>query len=145
MLALRKSVRPGVGVLGISKVTPSRSPPSRLSFPGPPPYHFNCRSILIPITKSWEQLIKEAGGEVPEGLTEIGDGTQASMDGQVAGDLTYEQWLKTKPEDFQLEVLGKSKYALWKSGKLSLPQMVDMSGKPLTVAQLREKAGLKAK
>ena len=33
-------------------------------------------------------------------------GMQASMTGQVAGELTYETWLKTKSVSIQKEVLG---------------------------------------
>jgi hypothetical protein len=126
------------------KGEPLPSSPVKIPFPGPPPYHFNCRSILIPITKSWNDLIKEAGGEAIPGLDEVPQSTQASMDGQVAGNLTYEDWLKTKPEAFQREVLGPSKYQLWKEGKLSLAEMVDQSGNPLTVEQLKAKVGMKA-
>lgn len=42
---------------------------------GGPPWHWRCRSVLVPITKSWEELgIK--------GMKEIPPGTRASMDGQ---------------------------------------------------------------
>ncbi len=119
------------------KGKPLASSSVKIDYPGPPPYHFNCRSILIPITKSWEELIKDAGGTPPPGLQELGHSTQASMDGQVAGDINYEQWLKTKPEAFQKEVLGNAKHALWKDGKLSLSEMVDHSGRPLTITQLK--------
>jgi hypothetical protein len=33
-----------------------------LAFPGPPPLHFNCRSSLVPIMKSWGDLIRDAKG-----------------------------------------------------------------------------------
>lgn len=113
-------------------------------FPGSPPYHYNCRSILVPITKSWEQLAEEGGAskEVVKALKGVGEAkfTQSSMDGQVAGDLTYEGWLKTKPASFQREVLGDGRYELWKKDKLSLSEMVDQSGNELTLEELRAKA-----
>jgi len=58
------------------------------------------------------------------------------MDGAVPDVLDYESWLKTKPEAFQLEVLGPAKHALWTRGELSFNDLVDQSGNPRTVADL---------
>lgn len=85
----------------------------RTKFPGFPPYHVHCRTTLMPVFK---------GESKPN-------------------DPTYEAWLKTKPEAYQREVLGKSRYELWKAGKLTFVQMVDGRGAPLTVAQLKKKYG----
>jgi len=92
-------------------------------FPGHPPWHFNCRTTLIPITKSWKEL------GVKKDVEEFSIKTQQSMDGKVAGDLTYEQWLRSKPKKAQIEALGRGKWGLWTDGKLTLPQMLDQSGR----------------
>lgn len=102
------------------------------SFPGPPPWHVNCRSTLIPIVKSIEEITGKKGKEIPEG-------TQASMDGQVAEKLTYEDWLRTKPESFQKDVLGEGKFQLWKAGKIGLRDLIDQRGRPLTLKELKGK------
>lgn len=102
----------------------------QIPFPGPPPWHHNCRTVLIPIFKASDKLK----------LKKIPEGKQASMDGQVAGDMSYEDWLKTKPESFQQEVLGPGKFDLWKSGKLKLSDLTDQTGRPLTLKELHEKA-----
>jgi len=34
-------------------------------------------------------------------------------------------------------VLGAGKWALWKAGKLSLSDLIDQSGRPLSLAELR--------
>lgn len=118
-------------------------PPNTESFPGPPPWHFNCRSTLIPLTYSWDELAARNSGlsrTQRTKLFEIDDGTQASMDGYVAEDLSYEQWLGTKPVSFQKEVLGTSRWTLWNEGKISsLSQLVDQSGNPLSMAELQAK------
>lgn len=107
--------------------------PWQYDFPGPPPYHWRCRSILAPIVKSWDEL---AG---MKGIPEIPVGTRASMDGQVpVGDFTYEQWFKTKGPAFQEKVLGPARYEMWKDGKLSMQEMIDpATGRQLTIAELK--------
>lgn len=76
-------------------------------FPGAPPFHFNCRSLLIPII------------------------------GEPAKDISYEDWLRTKPESFQRKVLGPARWKLWKAGKLSTADLTDVSGSTLTLDELR--------
>jgi len=107
-----------------------------------PPRHWNCRSTSVPVLESaWESL----------GLSksDIDPGTQASMDGQVAADLTYGQWLKGKPAAFQDEVLGPERGKLFRSGGLTVDRFTDSKGKVYTLDELRkrdaaafEKAGL---
>lgn len=103
----------------------------KIPFPGQPPWHPNCRSALLPIVREFSELLG-----IPD-LPDYPKGTRASMDGQVAGDLTYEEWLKTKPESFQRKVLGRGRYELWKDGQLSLTQLVDPTGRALTLKELR--------
>jgi SPP1 gp7 family putative phage head morphogenesis protein len=109
----------------------------KIDFPGKPPYHWNCRSTLVPILKSWDQLAKGA----VSGIEEIKPDTQSSMDGQVAADLSYEDWLKTKDEDFQKEVLGEGKWKLWTEGKITFPDLVSQVGNPLSLEELEAKFG----
>lgn len=115
-------------------------------FPGPPPAHWGCRSTLVPLLKSWEQLAREANGnetlarKMDRIAQKIDRGTQASMDGQVAADLNYSDWLKTQPESTQREILGPGKWELWTKGKIGLTDLIDQRGRPLTLAQLREAA-----
>lgn len=115
------------------KGNPLPSSPVKIKFPGPPPWHFNCRTVLIPITKTWEELTGI------KGIEEIPESTRASMNGQVAGEQTYSDWFKKQPVAEQKQVLGPGKWELWNKGKLTMAQMLDQSGNPLTIAQLREK------
>lgn len=117
------------------------TPDTTIDFPGPPPWHFNCRTVLIPVTFSWEELAqnKDLGKQVQKEVNALPKSTQASMDGQVAEDLNYEGWLKTKPEAFQKDVLGDAKWQLWQEGKLSLRDMIDQKGRPLTILELKDR------
>lgn len=109
-----------------------------------PPRHWGCRSTAVPVLKSaWEAL----------GLSksEIDPGTQASMNGQVAGDISYGQWLKSKSAAFQDEVLGPERGKLFRKGGLTVDRFTDQRGKVYTLDELRkrdadafEKAGMLA-
>lgn len=107
-------------------------PPSTLAFNGGPPRHFNCRSTLVPVLKSWEEL------GIP--LKDLSPGTRASMDGQVPADQTFDAFLKKKGKSFQDKLLGATRARLWRSGKITLQQMLDFKGNPLTPDQLTELA-----
>lgn len=106
----------------------------KIPWNGGPPAHWNCRSTTIPVLKSLEEM-----GIDPEGIPAQ---TRASMDGQVAADLTFADFLKSKPPEFADEMLGKGRAQLWRDGKITLSQLLDQRGNPLTLAQLRDKYGV---
>lgn len=103
----------------------------KIPWNGGPPAHWNCRSSFIPITKSFEEL---TGGKIKD---KVEPSTRASMDGYVAADLTFDQFLKNKPPEFADKMLGKGRAELWRSGKITLNQLLDQRGNPLTLAQLK--------
>lgn len=76
---------------------------------------------------------------VPQNVLDIKPSSRASMDGQTAADTTYQSWLKTKSDAFQDEVLGPSRARLFREGKISLTDLVDPTGRPLTLDQLNAK------
>lgn len=123
------------------------TPETTQPFPGPPPWHFGDRCTFIPVLKSWEQLIAEAKGNRKLGKkldrveAKLPKSTQASMDGQVAEDLTYEQWLRAKPDEFQKEVLGLARWELWRRGQIGLQDLIDQRGRPLTLEALKVLVG----
>lgn len=92
----------------------------RLPFNGGTPRHFRCRSVIVPIINAKEKA----------------QGEQASQYGPVPAHWTYEDWLRSRPEDERKDILGAAKFTLWKSGKISFADLVDQRGNPLTVAEL---------
>lgn len=103
-----------------------------------PPAHPNCRSTVVPVTKSWRALgidIDEAQG-----------GERASKDGPVDAKLTYFEWLKGQSEEFQDEALGPVRAALFRKGGLSAEEFARLqlgrNFQPLTVEEMRRKAPL---
>lgn len=62
--------------------------------------------------------------------------TQASMDGQVASDLNYEGWAKSKGSDFIESVIGPGRASLYETGKMSFSDLTDQNNRPITLKQL---------
>jgi SPP1 gp7 family putative phage head morphogenesis protein len=94
-----------------------------------PPAHFGCRSTTTPVTASW----KELGFDIDE----VPPAERASMNGQVAADLTYPEWLKRQPREVIEEALGKTKAKLFIEGGLTIDRFVNNQGVTLTLDELR--------
>ena len=106
-----------------------------LPFNTGPPRHFNCRSSIVPVLRSFEELGLDAK-EVPLA-------TRASMDGEVPGDITFDVWLRKKGKSFQDDLLGPARANLWRKKEINLTQLVDMRGNPMTLDQLERVVGRK--
>jgi len=104
-----------------------------------PPLHFGCRCAVVPITKSWEQLAREAHGNstLAKELDKIPIGDRASMNGPVSGDTSFESFFDGQNRTWQEEYLGPGRMRLYESGKLGLSDMTDGKGSPYTLEQLR--------
>lgn len=87
-----------------------------------PPAHYGCRSLMRPVIKEQYRL------------AQVGD--RASMNGPVDSRVTYGGWLKRQPKEFQDDVLGPRRAALFRSGKLRIDQFVDDMGRSLTLDEL---------
>jgi len=99
-----------------------------------PPLHWGCRSTIVPLVKPEYKIFdKEKSKRV------------ARVDGKstlISGQTTYNSWLKTQSNEFQEEVLGPKRAALFRKGGLSLNQFVDERYEPLTLEQLKRKEPL---
>jgi len=60
------------------------------------------------------------------------------MDGQVPAKMTYNEWLKTKPAEFQNEVLGPNRAKLFRAG-MPVDRFVNRAGDKLTLDDLRKR------
>jgi SPP1 gp7 family putative phage head morphogenesis protein len=94
-----------------------------------PPAHPNCRSSMTPVVKSWRGLNQ----------TGLDAETRASMDGQVAANLTYGGWLKRQPASVQNDILGKTKGKLFRRGGVPVDRFVDYQGHEYTLKELRKR------
>lgn len=97
-----------------------------------PPLHPCCRSVLLPVTRSWESLLGPEGRELDKAMSR---GTQASVDGPVSADLDYAGWLKRQTREYQTEALGPTLAAAFRRG---LPLSAMASGtRPLSLTELK--------
>lgn len=94
------------------------------------PAGYNCRCILLPITKSYKELGLD--------IEEIPAGTRSSMNGYVAATLNASDWFEKQGKSFQKEYLGEKRYLLFKEGKITLSDLVSQKGSVLTLEQLRK-------
>lgn len=88
-----------------------------------PPIHIGCRSVILPRIGN---------------ITEI-PGRRASQDGPVPASRSFEEWLRTKSIAEQNEILGAGRARLWREQKLTLTQLLDFKGDPLSLADLAER------
>lgn len=95
-----------------------------------PPLHPNCRSTLIPIFKSPNEIGTAA---------RVLDQFRNDIGGDRGFQTSYSSFLRSQPVAVAREILGKEKYALFLAGTLTLRQLLDNSGRPLTLDQLERR------
>lgn len=98
---------------------------------GPGKAHWNCRSVEVPITKSWRDLGLD--------MDEMDAGTRASMDGQVPAETNYGDWLKNQSARRQDEILGPARGQLMREGGLTLEKFANEKGLWLTLDDLKKR------
>ena len=103
--------------------------PKKLPYNNGCPRHFNCRSVEVPITKSFKELGLK--------LKDPAFTTRASDEGQIEADISFDKFLKRKGKAYQDGMLGKGRADLWRKGKITLKDLVDANGRPLTLAELQ--------
>jgi hypothetical protein len=84
------------------------------------PLHPQCRCLWLPQIK---------------GMEGIDEGERASFEGPVKASLKWKDWLKTQPDEFVQDILGKSRFEMFKNGA----DVGDFTedGKILTLEQLK--------
>lgn len=109
-----------------------------------PPFHPNCRTTFILLTKLSEMFAK--------GATRASVGADGA--GQVSAGLDYYHWLEQQPASFQDVAIGPVRAKLFREGGLSVQRFaelqLDRNFAPLTLAEMKgleplafERAGMK--
>lgn len=133
----------------------------KLPFNNGTPRHWKCRSVIIPLLKSFSdlqdsRLTTEEGSRVKgiqallerdlrkrgfskQEIEKTKAQTEKILNEDSPEDLSYENWLKNRPRNVQIAILGRTKYELWKKGKISFKDLVDQSGNPLSIEELIKK------
>lgn len=96
-----------------------------LPFNGGPPRHFNCRSLLVGISKNATLRNRQ--------------GNRASDEGPIDRKISFDDFLKRKSPEYVDEMLGKGRADLWRSGSITLKDLVNGQGRPLTLKELQAK------
>lgn len=99
-----------------------------------PPAHWNCRSTTVPITLTYDEMIKGK----PQ-LKQLSSKERASMNGPVSRDLDYNTWFKSLSVEDQKDILGDARYKLWEKGNLSMSDMVNTKGNAISIKDLKKK------
>jgi hypothetical protein len=106
-----------------------------------PPAHPNCRSsIVAELLGKWTK--RDARGRFAKD-----ERTQPAQGGDaVPVRLTYYEWLKTQPAEFQDDILGVTRGALFRKGGLSAEAFarlnLDRNFEPMTLDEMRKRAPL---
>lgn len=109
--------------------------PNKLPYNNGTPRHWNCRSVEIPITRTF----KELGIDLPE--FDPSKTTRSASGGPVAADLSFNGFLKRKGDQFADDLLGPGRAQMWRDGTITLQQLLDQNGRPLSLAELRRRYG----
>lgn len=96
------------------------------SGPRPPLHQGPCRCSISPVLRSAEEL----------------GGTRASMDGQVPDSVLYRDWIEEQTKEEQEEAFGVGAAELFRTGGISLADMVDAAGNRLSLERLEDLAGV---
>lgn len=97
-----------------------------------PPLHANCRCVLTSLTKSYRELGLN--------IDEMPPGTRASDLGQVPADMSMDSFLRRHDTEYLNDLLGPGRAKLFQDGKITLRQLVDGTGRPLRLDELRKAA-----
>lgn len=95
-----------------------------------PPGHIGCRSTFTYVTRSWQEMGVRS--------KDISAPFRASMDGAVPNNPTYMQWLEGQSGVRQKDVLGATRYKMWKNGEVSIEGFWGKDGRMMTLKQLSE-------
>ncbi len=85
-------------------------------FGSQPPMHYNCRCVIIPLIEGYDELDDDSRANSSEGYS-------------------YEEWLGRQSESVQKDILGDSRYKLFKNG-ISIGSFVNDNSKTIEVSTL---------
>jgi hypothetical protein len=106
-----------------------------LPFNGGPPRHWNCRSVLVPILDTTDALGFDIAG-----------GTTRSAEGEaVSANMSFDAWLSRRTPEQQDEQLGRGRAELYRAGKITLRDLLNQSGNPLSLHALEKKVSRRGK
>jgi hypothetical protein len=83
-----------------------------------PPFHYNCRTMIIPVLKSIMALRKAD-------RRFINVDARVSMRGTIPQSFSFTYWLRRQSLEDQVELLGYRRARLFRKGKMSVSQLIE--------------------
>ena len=108
-----------------------------------PPAHHQCRSTVVPITKSWKELGIKNAKDVRVGGRVFRD-VQTGLTGVSPTHITYGDWLIKQPAEVQNQIFGVQRAQMLRSGQVKFPQFFSDTGRRLGITELAELEGVEA-
>lgn len=104
-----------------------------------PPYHRRCRTVQIGCDKEGDLEGVRPFVADNRPVKNIPKDQRNGKIGQVDANTTYKEWFARQDDTFQRNLLGKTRFELYKSGEFPIDKFVDpLSGKKFTIAELRQ-------
>jgi len=112
---------------------------TKLPFKSPPQNtHWGCRSVLVPLMRSLDDILGLPGGDdMPEGTRSAF--SETGMRGQIAGSTNFDGFMRSMSKAEGSKIIGKKRYELWDSGKITLQDMLNSEGNVMSLKALQEK------
>lgn len=101
------------------------------------PWHFRTRTIAIGCDKDGKIDGKRPFVADTRSVKDIPKDERKGIIGQVDANTTYAEFFARQDNGFQKEVLGPTKFDLYKDGKFPLTKFIDPLGKPYTIKELK--------
>lgn len=104
-----------------------------------PPYHYRCRTVPVGCDKDGklDGIRPFVADNRP--VKDIPKDQRDGKIGTIDANQTYKQWFARQDDTFQRNLLGKTRFELYKSGEFPIDKFVDpLSGKKFTIAELRQ-------
>jgi len=105
-----------------------------------PPLHWRCRSTLVPVAYSYDELLASTSPDVKQTNLQSASVRQImAISDAVAVRESYGQWLARQPREVKVRHFqgDTQKVDLFDSGQLPIDRFVTASGKPLSLTALR--------
>ncbi len=115
------------------------------TIPKKPLLHYNCRSLLVPETRTSIKIEGRRPFTIQSSKTvnhrDNTSSTKFTVEkaGQVKGSTKFPEWFSRQSKTFQKDYLGPSRYTLYNENKLTFDLLVGAKNQPLTLDQLKDK------
>ena len=104
-----------------------------------PPLHWNCRSSMVPVLKSKEQLAETESARLKR--KEVAKLDEGLFNGKPAQIMNFGNWLRRQTSDIQEKLLGsEDAVSMFRQGKLKAEEFISPVGKALSIQALRRRA-----